>query len=138
MGVLRGRLIGAAEDEIADGIVEFDDSRITWVGPVANHFDSEQLPAPSDDLVLPGLIDLHCHGGAGFGFPNADARGARVAATHHRGQGTTGLLGSLVSDRPDVLVAQAAILADLVEDGALLGVHLEGPFINVSRCGAQD
>ncbi|MFI7530612.1 N-acetylglucosamine-6-phosphate deacetylase [Nocardia salmonicida] len=138
MGVLRGRLVGTAEGEIADGIVEFDDNRITWVGAVANHSDSERLPAPSSDLVLPGLIDLHCHGGAGFGFPNADARGARVAAAHHRGQGTTGLLGSLVSDQPDVLVAQAAILADLVEDGALLGVHLEGPFINASRCGAQD
>ncbi|MFD3510825.1 N-acetylglucosamine-6-phosphate deacetylase [Nocardia sp. NPDC058666] len=137
-GVVRGRLVGTAEGDIADGVVEFDKGLITWVGAAANYPDPEKLPASSDDLVLPGLIDLHCHGGAGFGFPNADAAGARVAAAHHRAQGTTGLMGSLVSDQPDVLVEQAAMLADLVEDGELLGVHLEGPFINESRCGAQD
>ncbi|MFD4462718.1 N-acetylglucosamine-6-phosphate deacetylase [Nocardia sp. NPDC058480] len=138
MGFVRGRLVGAAVGEIADGVVEFDGGLITWVGAATHHPAPERLPAPRDDLVLPGLIDLHCHGGAGFGFPNADARGARVAAAHHREHGTTGLMGSLVSDQPDVLVAQAAMLAGLVEDGALLGVHLEGPFINASRCGAQD
>ncbi|MFI6572909.1 N-acetylglucosamine-6-phosphate deacetylase [Nocardia fluminea] len=127
-----------AEGEIADGVVEFEDGLISWVGDVANHPAHERLPVPNDDLVLPGLIDLHCHGGAGFGFPNADVAGARVAAAHHRAHGTTGLMGSLVSDQPEVLVAQAALLAGLVEEGALLGVHLEGPFINAIRCGAQD
>ncbi|MEU4649082.1 amidohydrolase family protein [Nocardia fluminea] len=137
-GSVRGRLVGTVEGEIADGVVEFEDGLISWVGDVANHPAPERLPASSDDLVLPGLIDLHCHGGAGFGFPNADAEGARVAAAHHRAHGTTGLMGSLVSDQPEVLVAQAALLAGLVEEGALLGVHLEGPFINAIRCGAQD
>ncbi|MGW6124139.1 N-acetylglucosamine-6-phosphate deacetylase [Nocardia sp. NPDC055165] len=137
-GIVRGRLVGTVEGDIADGVVEFQDGLITWVGDAANHPAPDRLPASSDDLVLPGLIDLHCHGGAGFGFPNADADGARVAAAHHRAHGTTGLMGSLVSAQPEVLIAQAAMLADLVEDGVLLGVHLEGPFINAIRCGAQD
>lgn len=137
-GVVRGRLLGTGSGEIADGVVEFDGSRISWVGPAAHYPAVEQLPAASADLVLPGLIDVHCHGGGGFGFPNADAAGARVAAANHRGQGTTGLLGSLVSAQPEVLVEQAAILADLVAEGELLGIHLEGPFINAIRCGAQD
>lgn len=135
---VRGHLVGTSVGEITDGVVEFDDGRITWVGPAADRGDGEWLPPVSDDLVLPGLIDLHCHGGAGFGFPNADGDGARVAAAHHRRHGTTGLLGSLVSAQPDVLLRQASILADLVTDGDLLGVHLEGPFINAIRCGAQD
>ncbi|MFD4429680.1 N-acetylglucosamine-6-phosphate deacetylase [Nocardia sp. NPDC058497] len=137
-GVVRGRLLGTGNGEIADGVVEFDDGRISWVGAATNYPVVEQLPVASADLVLPGLIDVHCHGGGGFGFPNADAAGARVAAANHRGQGTTGLLGSLVSAQPDVLVEQAAVLADLVADGELLGIHLEGPFINAIRCGAQD
>ncbi|WP_174551149.1 N-acetylglucosamine-6-phosphate deacetylase [Nocardia alba] len=137
-GIVRGRLVGAGAGEVDDGVVEFAGGRITWVGEATNYSSPERLPESSADLVLPGLIDLHCHGGAGFGFPNADARGARVAAAHHRGQGTTGLMGSLVSDQPEILIAQAAMLADLVEDGVLLGVHLEGPFINAARCGAQD
>ncbi|MGW6427443.1 N-acetylglucosamine-6-phosphate deacetylase [Nocardia sp. NPDC055053] len=137
-GVVRGRLLGTGSGEIADGVVEFDAGWINWVGRAANYPAVEQLPAASTDLVLPGLIDAHCHGGGGFGFPNADAAGARIAAADHRGQGTTGLLGSLVSARPEVLVEQAAVLADLVVGGELLGIHLEGPFINAIRCGAQD
>ncbi|MEV0336737.1 amidohydrolase family protein [Nocardia sp. NPDC050717] len=134
-GVVRGRLAGAG---IADGVVEFVDGRISWVGAAADHPAMERLPAATDELIMPGLIDVHCHGGGGFGFPNADAAGARVAAAEHRAQGTTGLLGSLVSAQPEVLVRQAGLLADLVEDGTLLGIHLEGPFLNATRCGAQD
>lgn len=136
--VVRGRVIGSSGGEIDDGVVECDAGVITWVGAAAEYRGPGTLPGRSDDLVLPGLIDLHCHGGAGFGFPNADAAGARVAAEHHRGQGSTGLLGSLVSAPAEVLVEQAGVLAGVVADGALLGVHLEGPFLSVARCGAQD
>ncbi|MFC4127119.1 N-acetylglucosamine-6-phosphate deacetylase [Nocardia rhizosphaerae] len=137
-GVVRGRLVGVEGGEIADGVVEFVDGRISRVGAAAVYPEVERLPARSDELILPGLIDLHCHGGGGFGFPNADAAGARVAAGEHRRHGSTGLLGSLVSARPEVLVRQAEVLAGLVEAGELLGVHLEGPFLNAIRCGAQD
>lgn len=137
-GVVRGRLVGVSGGEIADGVVEFADGRITWVGAAVDYPSAEQRPPAGDDLVLPGLIDVHCHGGGGFGFPNADAAGARVAAADHRGHGSTGLLGSLVSARPEVLIRQAGMLADLVDEGQLLGIHLEGPFINATRCGAQD
>nr|WP_308248689.1 amidohydrolase family protein [Nocardia sp. MH4] len=135
---MRGRLVGTPGGEIADGVVEFADGRIIWVGGAADHPAAGQLPSAGDELVLPGLIDVHCHGGGGFGFPNADTKGARVAAANHRGQGTTGLLGSLVSAQPEVLLRQAELLADLVDDGVLLGIHLEGPFLNACRCGAQD
>ncbi|MFC4372653.1 N-acetylglucosamine-6-phosphate deacetylase [Nocardia halotolerans] len=138
MNVVRGQVVGTVGGEIADGVVEFADGRITWVGPAADHPRVDRLPPATNELVLPGLLDMHCHGGAGFGFPNADGAGARIAAAHHRRHGTTGLMGSLVSAPPEVLIEQAAVLAELVTDGELLGVHLEGPFINATRCGAQD
>ncbi len=140
--LLRGRVVGAVAaaggSDIADGVVAIDGARISWVGPAAAYPGRTPLPPPGDSILLPGLIDLHCHGGAGAGFPDSDAGGARRAVAHHRAHGTTALLGSLVSAPPADLLRQAAVLADLVERGELLGIHLEGPFLSRARCGAQD
>ncbi len=139
--LLRGRVVGAGAGvggEIADGVIEFAGPRISWVGPAARYPDRTLLPPPGDAVLLPGLIDLHCHGGAGAGFPETDAAGARHAVAHHRAHGTTGMLGSLVSAPSADLLRQAGVLADLVERGDLLGIHLEGPFLSRVRCGAQD
>ncbi|NEW37508.1 amidohydrolase family protein [Nocardia cyriacigeorgica] len=143
--LLRGRVIGASDAvasavrrDIIDGVVVLDGDLISWVGPAAHYRGTAPVPPPSDSIVLPGLIDLHCHGGAGAGFPDTNISGAGRAAAHHRAHGTTGLLGSLVSAPPADLLRQAAVLADLVEQGELLGIHLEGPFLSRVRCGAQD
>lgn len=89
-------------------------------------------------LILPGLADIHTHGGAGESFPTSTAEGCAVAAHHHRSHGSTTLLASLVSGPGDHLVRQTALLADLAEDDLIDGIHAEGPFVNPGRCGAQD
>jgi len=48
------------------------------------------------------------------------------------------MLASLVSAPPERLITQTSLLADLYESGDIAGVHLEGPFLSVARCGAQD
>ena len=88
-------------------------------------------------LLLPGLVDLHHHGGAG-GEYGPDAAAARVAAAHHRAHGSTTLVGSLVSNTPDALVAGVTACAGLVAAGELEGVHSEGPFLSYVRRGAQN
>ena len=89
-------------------------------------------------LIFPGFVDIHNHGGAGESFPNSDLDGCRKAARHHARHGTTAMLASLVSAPKEVLLRQTAILAQLAEEGEIVGVHLEGPFVNTCRCGAQD
>jgi N-acetylglucosamine-6-phosphate deacetylase len=132
--VLRGQVVTQGR-LISDGVVAIDGDHIAWVGPAATW--PAQLPAHKG-IILPGLVDLHCHGGAGFGFPEADEQGSRAAARHHREFGTTSLLGSLVSAPPTVLVERIEVLSSLVDNGELAGIHLEGPFLSVTRCGAQD
>lgn len=134
---VRGSVV--REDSIlADGVVVIAGSRIDWVGP-ADQCPSDVLAIASQAAwVLPGLVDLHNHGGGGFGFPEADALGCRTAIGHHRALGTTTLLASLVSAPVEVLEQRLAVLADLTEAGEIAGVHLEGPFLAAGQCGAQD
>ena len=130
---LRGRLVsgGTTTD---DAVLVLDGDRVTAVLPAADHPDP---PPPTGHLLLPGLVDVHCHGGAGGSFPDSDEAGVRRAAAHHRSRGTTTLVASLVSATPTVLRDRLALLAPLVGD-VLAGVHLEGPYLSAARCGAQD
>nr|WP_233434342.1 amidohydrolase family protein [Nocardia yamanashiensis] len=136
---LRGRVVTLTEaGELADGVVAFDGPRIDYVGP-ATGFGGE-LPEPADEppIILPGLIDVHCHGGGGYGFPETDAAGVEAAAKFHRGRGTTTLVASLVSATEDELRERIDILSESVDTGLLAGIHLEGPFISEHRRGAHD
>lgn len=134
--LLRGTVV-TPSGTIDDGVVALADGLIAEVGP-ASAFSRASLPAPSDRVYVPGMVDVHCHGGGGFGFPDSDADGARAAAAHHLGRGTTTLLASLVSAAPDKLLERIATLSPLVDDGTVAGLHLEGPFLAREVCGAQD
>jgi N-acetylglucosamine-6-phosphate deacetylase len=124
--VLRGTVITGGT-RIDGGVVEVAGDRIVRV---------ERDPTgPSGVFLLPGLVDLHCHGGGGHGFPEAGADGVRAAAAHHLAHGTTTLLASLVSAPGEALLDRVRLLAGM--DG-LAGIHLEGPFLSAARCGAQD
>jgi N-acetylglucosamine-6-phosphate deacetylase len=98
-------------------------------------------PAPSDlhgTWALPGFIDMHVHGGGGASFTGGDEGDARRAAAFHRRHGTTRVIASLVTAPADVLARRVSMLAGLAEEGAIDGIHLEGPFLSAARCGAQD
>ena len=134
--LLRGRLV-SGRAVVADGLLAVDGDRISYAGP-AEGWGGELPPPAPGVLLLPGLVDVHCHGAAGHSFPDDDLPGVRAAAAHHRAAGTTTLVASLVSAPPDVLRDRLALLAPLVAAGELAGVHLEGPFLSAARCGAQD
>ncbi|MGG7101871.1 N-acetylglucosamine-6-phosphate deacetylase [Rhodococcus sp. 24CO] len=135
--ILRGKLIAGGR-MLADGVVETSGDRVVWAGPASDRTDPLPEPADSSTTIIPGLVDVHCHGAGGFGFPEADRDGSTTAADHHRRNGTTSLIGSLVSAPPEILHRRIELLASLVDGGTLAGIHLEGPFLSVLRCGAQD
>lgn len=82
------------------------------------------------------LLDLHCHGALGAEF-GTDEAGSRRAAAYHRAQGTA-VVASLVSAPAAILRQQVGVLAPLVADGTLVGIHLEGPCLSPLRRGAHD
>lgn len=128
---------------VRDGAVAMMDGRIAYAGPRAG-LDSAALPPlrglqlPPGSLLLPGLVDLHCHGAAGGDFPGGDAAAARAAVEFLHRSGTTTLLASLVTAPREDLVRSAGKLKGLAEEGLIAGLHAEGPFLSHARCGAQD
>ena len=134
--VLRGRLV--LEDSIVeDGIIEIDGLTISRVCPASDY--EGEAPEPTDSTFLPGLVDVHCHGGGGESFPNAEtAEAALVAVKEHRRHGTTTLVASCVTASAEVLRARAKTLTELALAGEIAGIHFEGPFVSHARCGAQD
>lgn len=115
---------------LADGVVTVEDGVITEVAPA-------QPPGAPDTVLLPGLLDIHCHGGGGHSFATTDPAEALAAAAFHVAAGTTGVIASLVTAAPDDLLRQVRALAPLVAAGQLLGIHLEGPFLAPARRGAH-
>ena len=99
-------------------------------------------PAESFDLagnyLVPGFVDMHVHGGGGAAFSSGQVEQARVAAAFHLSHGTTTIMASTVTGALADLERYVADLGELVEDGLLAGIHLEGPFISKARCGAHD
>jgi N-acetylglucosamine-6-phosphate deacetylase len=131
---------------LTDAAVVVAGDRIVWVGSmedaaaagVGDAVARAEAPLPTT-YVLPGLVDLHNHGGGGASFPDVTSpEEAMTAVVEHRRHGTTTLLASLVTADRETLLARAAVLADLVDAGELDGIHAEGPFLAPERRGAHD
>lgn len=130
---LRGKIL--TSEGWVHGLVRFG-AHVRELVPVAGAVDDGDLP-----IVLPGFIDLHVHGGGGADIMDGGSAPQRIAATHAR-HGTTSLLATTMTAPIDeiaqALTAVAAACAQRQAGAArVLGVHLEGPYINAGKLGAQ-
>lgn len=132
---ISGRVVTATG--VFPGSVVVAGEQITWVGPEAD------LPAAYRDLavrrahyVLPGLVDLHCHGGDGFDFGTASPEEIVAIAACHLRHGTTTLLATIATAPVTEMIAATKACADAATAGHIAGIHIEGPFLAAKRCGA--
>jgi N-acetylglucosamine-6-phosphate deacetylase len=118
--------------------VLIDAGRITAV------VDAGVAPAHArmlDGDLLPGFIDVQVNGGGGVLFNDRpDVDGIAAIAGAHRRFGTTGLLPTLISDDLDTIARALAAVDEAIAAGVpgILGIHLEGPFLNPARKGIHD
>lgn len=134
--VIMGGRVAAPDRVLDDGWVAVSDGRIAGVG--SGTPPSGEYVDVGGALVVPGFVDTHCHGGGGASFTSLDPEELLTAVRAHRRHGTTTMLASLVSDPVDILREQVAALREIVQEGEVAGIHLEGPFISKARCGAHD
>ncbi|MDQ0632122.1 N-acetylglucosamine-6-phosphate deacetylase [Arthrobacter pascens] len=138
--LIAGRILTGSMG-LDQGLLVIDGGRITYAGPENEY--ARQMPADihrlaPDTMVLPGLVDLHCHGGFGTDFPSAGQEAARNAIGCLHRSGTTTLLASLVTASREDLLRAVSSFSALAAEGLIAGIHLEGPFLSRDRCGAQN
>lgn len=112
-----------------------------WEGDEA-HKDHAVVVDAAGGWVLPGFIDVHVHGGDGADFMDATREAYERITCFHGRNGTTSMLATtMTAPREDITRAIAAVAEFRAGDmpgAALLGVHVEGPFVNTKWRGAQN
>lgn len=92
--------------------------------------------------IVPGFVDVHIHGGGGFDVMSGNPADVEAVARYHAERGTTSLLATTRTESQAVIErAIAGIVQAMRREGNgadIAGIHLEGPFLNVKRCGAQN
>ncbi len=140
---ITGGTVATPHELIAAGIVLCEDGQITFVGA-----STEAEPAPNSRIidatgqfVLPGFIDTHVHGSGGDDVMISGAAGIRRAGKNMLRYGTTAWLPTTIAARhEEILFAieetrQAQGTPEAMAQ--ILGLHLEGPYLNIRFKGAQ-
>jgi len=89
--------------------------------------------------IVPGGIDLHIHGGGGRDFMEGSEEAFRTAMAAHIQYGTTAFLPTLSSCSVDMIMTAAKTSEKIMKDPdtPMIGLHLEGPYFNPAKVGAQ-
>jgi N-acetylglucosamine-6-phosphate deacetylase len=137
--LLHGRAF--VEGEIREGVTV----RLAG-GEIAEVTLGERAPAGAlaiAGILAPGFVDLHVHGGAGADFMDGDAEAGRRVCAFHARHGTVALAATTLS-APAAAIARAVAAAAAVAaapgagEARVAAIHLEGPYLNPARAGAQD
>src|SRR5580698_3960136 len=141
VALVNGRVLG--DEGLVDGLgVLVESGRIVDI--VAPSDRRVRRAEPYDlggKLLLPGFIDSQVNGGGGVLFNDAPSVATiRAIGQAHRKFGTTGFLPTLISADLDVVARAIAAVQGAIQAGVpgVLGIHIEGPFLNVARKGVHD
>jgi N-acetylglucosamine-6-phosphate deacetylase len=132
-----------ADREIQNAVVVLDGEQLGYVGPRVEGCIPEgaALVDAGGAYVLPGLIDTHVHGTLGDDVMLDGPEGLRRISARFARYGTTAWLPSTISARHPELMQAVEWCVEAAErpgDGAeIVGIHVEGPYINLKRKGAQ-
>lgn len=125
-------------DQFTPAQLELEDGIIKEIYP----YNEKEVTKDYGDLrILPGFIDIHCHGAYGFDTNDANPEGLRKWAKGIVDEGVTSFLATTLTQSEEVLTNAVGNVAKVVEEGyegaEILGIHFEGPYLNKAHKGAQ-
>lgn len=124
-------------DSIIEGALVTDGALISYVGEDGGR-EADEVYDAGGAYLLPGFIDVHCHGGGGYDFMDSTPEDMLKISDFHLSRGTTTLVPTTMTDTWESIEKVLSNFASLGEKrGILHGVHLEGPWFSPAQCGAQ-
>ena len=135
--IIQGKKVWIA-DQFMAAQVEIIDGKITNIYPYGTKVADKDY---GNNKILPGFIDIHCHGAYGFDTNDANEEGLRNWVANIVDEGVTGLLATTITQSEEVLTNAVKNVAKVVRDGytgaQILGIHFEGPYLDMVYKGAQ-
>ena len=117
-------------DQFVPAAIEVNDGRITAILPYGTKDVDDDY---GDKRIVPGFMDIHCHGAYEFDTNDANEDGLRYWAEHIVSEGVTSFLATTITQSVEVLTNAVTNVANVMEsgyDGAeILGIHFEGPYL---------
>jgi N-acetylglucosamine-6-phosphate deacetylase len=138
---LKGNLI-LPDTTTNQGYVVLEGQKISGIFGSESQFQRDEVEVIDydDAYIAPGFVDLHLHGALGKDVMDGDEESLRTIAEHQAKNGVTGFLGSTMSAPLDTVLEAIRVLKKVAMDplpSAILGVHVEGPFLSVQEKGAH-
>ena len=124
---------------IENGSISFENGIICDVKPTSIEDDNFTIIDLHGMYVIPGGVNIHVHGAAGFDFMEGTEEAFRSIIHAHMLHGTTSIFPTLASSTMPVIEKAAKTCSKLMqeENSPILGLHLEGPYINRKMAGGQ-
>lgn len=125
-------------DQFVAAIIEVENGTITNILP----YGSKSVDVDYDDKrIVPGFLDIHCHGAFKFDTNDANEEGLRNWTKNIVSEGVTGFLATTITQSEEILTKAVANVAKVMEEGyegaEILGIHFEGPYLDMVFKGAQ-
>ena len=125
-------------DQFIAAIIATENGKITDILP----YGSKPVDVDyGDKRIVPGFLDIHCHGAFEFDTNDANEEGLRNWTKNIVSEGVTGFLATTITQSEEVLTKAVANVAKVMEDGyegaEILVIHFEGPYLDMVYKGAQ-
>lgn len=122
------------------GSIVTDGNRIRCVSNIDLHVVGAEIIDVNGGYIVPGGVDMHTHGGGGRDFIEGCEDAFRKAVNAHLKHGTTSIYPTLSSSTIPTIEAACNVCEKLMaeENSPVLGLHIEGSYINPKEAGAQN